>query len=93
VEEHIIDTDGAAFNSRMMYKVGIQDMGRVGTEGGAISYEGLRLHQGPRNSEVICIMKSRKSAVVLLSLKGCVAELGCQGGKVYVLFKAENSAS
>jgi hypothetical protein len=37
VEEHIIDTDGAAFNSRMMYKVGIQDMGLVGTEG---SYEG-----------------------------------------------------
>jgi hypothetical protein len=29
----------------MMYKVRIQDMGRVGTEeGGAISYEGLGLH-------------------------------------------------
>ena len=40
MEEHIIDTDGAAFNSRMMYKVGIQDMGLVGTEGGAIGYEG-----------------------------------------------------
>ena len=49
VEEHIIDTDGAAFDSRMMYtqRSQFQETGRVGiggdvgTGGDSICWEGL----------------------------------------------------
>ena len=86
VEEHIIDTDGAAFDSRMMYtqRSQFQETGRVGiggdvgTGGDSICWEGPRLHlrtSTPRNCQEI----QEKHLVVLLSLKGCVAKLGCQG--------------
>jgi hypothetical protein len=52
VEEHIIDTDGAAFDSRMMYtqRSQFQETGRVGiggdvgTGGDSICWEGPRLY-------------------------------------------------